>query len=119
MEITGQIVEQIKDKINCCACGRPLKNSKWINLCETNKIATWNYPKSRNVFIPNAPSQAVAIVCDDCMKTKLQPISAIELEPGQDGFGEVIYHALEELEDVPDWVRRAEEKLSRPSQLMN
>lgn len=106
----------IKENIKCCACEGSLKDSDHLNIVTTSKVAVWRFPSSGNVFIPNAPNQAVAVVCDNCIETKVEVKFAVEAEPG---FTNVTYHRLEDLEDEPEWVKKAKERLSRPSPIMN
>jgi len=62
---------------------------------------------------------AVAIICDTCVEAKAKVENAIELVPGIDGFSEVIYHKLDELEDMPKEYGDTKEKMSRIRPVLN
>lgn len=70
----------IKKNIKCCACGGSLENSRFINIVKTEKLATWKYPVSGRVDIPDYEPRAVAIVCDECIKNKKEIRHCIEWE---------------------------------------
>ena len=63
-----EIIDQIKDKVRCCACEGTMADSVNMNIVTTSKVSTWKFPVSRNILIKNSPSMAVAIVCDNCIK---------------------------------------------------
>jgi len=109
----------IKQNVKCCQCQGTLADSKTLNVVTTDKVATWKFPASGsvNVFIPNAPYNAVAIICDRCAESgDIKPKFAIEAEAG---CRKVTYHEIESLDDEPEWVKKAKKKLSKPSPVMN
>jgi len=107
----------IKQNVNCCACEGALADSKHIKIVATDKVATWKFPACGNVFIPNAPNTPVAIICARCGDSgDIKPNYVIEAEPG---YSKVTYHKIEDLEDEPDWVKQAKDKLSRPNPILN
>ena len=107
----------VKQNVKCCQCEGTLADSEHLNIVVTGKVATWKFPTAGNVFISNAPSTAIAIICDRCGDSgNINPKFAIEAEPG---YTNVIYHKLEDLEDEPEWVKNIKEKLSRPSPILN
>jgi hypothetical protein len=94
-----------------------LSNNKHLNIVITSKVATWQFPSSGNVFIPNAPKNAIAIICDQCANSgNIEPKFVIESNSLNAQF---TYHKIESLEDEPEWVKRAKEKLSRPNPVFN
>jgi len=107
----------VKQNVKCCQCEGTLADSKNLNIVATDKVATWKFPTGGNVFMPNAPKTAVGIICDKCGDSGDIKIKyVIEAEPG---YSKVMYHKIEDLEDEPEWAKRAKEKLSRPSPIMN
>jgi hypothetical protein len=112
-----ELSQWAKENAKCCQCEGTLKNDKHINLVTTSKIATWKYPASGNVFIPKAPNNAMAIICDKCADSgNIKPVFAIECNFTD---AQITYHKIESLEDEPEWVRQAKEKLSRPNPVFN
>ena len=106
----------VKQNVKCCACEGSLEGTKHMNICITGKVAHRLFPTASNVLIQNAPHNAVAIVCDNCIEAKTSIKFVIEAEPG---YTKVIYHKLEDLEDEPQWFKDIKERLSRPSPSMN
>jgi len=89
--------EWIKQNIECCYCGDSLKTSKYINLVQTGKKATWKYPTAGNVLLGKPPIEAVAILCDNCIDQKKKPLFAVEWN---NEHTQIEYHPLASLEDL-------------------
>jgi len=107
----------VKQNVKCCQCDGSLADAKHLNIVQTGKLAKWKFPSAGNFLIENCPPEAVAIICDQCVSTgNIKPVYAIESEPG---YKTVTYHKIEDLEDEPEWVKKAKEKLSIPSPIMN
>ena len=83
-------------KINCCACGGSLKDSKHINGICLNKKAAWVFPVWGNVLVKDSHGRATAFVCDQCLENKATPKFAVEFRKD----GGAIYHPVEDLESV-------------------
>ena len=98
----------LQQKAQCCECGRPMQDSPHLNLFVLNKVATWKFPVSNNIAIPNDVNHAVAIVCDACLNALLDehasPRLAVEIDPMAD---RLIYHLAEDLGDIPETVKAA------------
>lgn len=106
-----------KQNVKCCQCEGTLADTKHLNIVTSSKVAAWKFPSSGNVLIPNAPNNAVAIICDKCVGSgQINPKFAIEADPR---YAKVTYHEIESLEDDPEWVKKAKEKLSKPNPLLN
>ena len=117
--------EQIRKRVKCCVCEGSLEHSKYINIVALTKIATWDFPTAGNVFIPDAPNQAVAFVCDDCIRAAPRNNMAAHIKyavEATDDCTTIIYHNLDDLLDEPESVRLARERLSQlnyPNPTMN
>lgn len=89
----------------CCICDAPLANCEHVNIVNLDRVATWQHPVHKNVYYPNRPPGAVAIVCDDCLSEAVargkfaEPIPrAIELQGAH-----IFYHPTASLaERRPD-----------------
>ena len=92
------IEEWIKNNIKCCACCKPLKDSKYINGVLLERKAKWKNNTWGNV-IAGVSGYAVAIVCDECVKKKVKPKYAVEWD---DDKKEIRYHPVSELEPMSD-----------------
>ena len=86
-----------KKNIKCCAYGGSLETSRFINVIETKKLATWNFPVFGHIDIPDYEPRALAIVCDECIQNREKIRRCIEWE-GSPYL--VKYHDLDELEDA-------------------
>jgi hypothetical protein len=87
--------ELIRAKGKCCITGKPLSDSKNINVVMLENKATWQYPSAGNV-ITGESGKATAIVHDDCIKNGEidgEILYAIEIKNGS-----IIYHPVLELE---------------------
>lgn len=94
------------DRINktgrCCCCNAPLTSSRYCTLVNLAKQADWQTLAWRNVFFPERPRGAVAVVCDGCVDHAeaigfFDPpiLCAIEVDGPH-----IIYHALDTLRDL-------------------
>lgn len=82
----------------CCACNKPMKESKNMNGILLNKRASWENPTWDNLLLKEGIpriKRAAALVCDDCVEKKKMPQWAIEIRDKN-----VIYHDILTLEDV-------------------
>lgn len=117
------MIEEIEDwakkNIECCACGGSMETSRFINVVETKKLATWKFPVFGHIDIPDYEPRALAIVCDECIKNKAKIQRCIEWE-GSPYL--VKYHDIEELEDAKKNVSQMNYyfgKLYRHKKLLN
>jgi hypothetical protein len=82
----------IREKVNCCITGKPMKDSKYLNFVQLHMKAGWEFPVWGN-FITGETNMAVAYVHDDAIvKGKLigKVKHAIEIKGD-----EVIYHEIQ------------------------
>jgi hypothetical protein len=87
--------EEILRKTKCCVCERPMNDSKHCNIYELPYIATWDYPRFKNMFDPESSFHAVAVICDDCAeKSDYEILFALEFTQQ----GDIIYHKLTSLQ---------------------
>ena len=86
----------IEKNVKCCACCKPLKNSKNLHIVLLERKAKWK----DNTWgtIARTSGYALAIVCDECAKKRIEPKYAVELSKK----GEVRYHPVSELEPMTD-----------------
>lgn len=80
----------LRDRGACCCCNETMKNSKHINLVNTQMPATWDFPRWGN-FLTGEKNKAVAVVCDKCIEETLQLKFVIELNEGK-----IIYHSFQQ-----------------------
>ena len=97
----------------CCACEKPLKDSKHLNLITLDKAANWEFPTWGNVSAKKAEDRkgvrAVAIICDSCVEDKTVIKFAIDVKVvGNDpqkseAITETVirYHDVTTLKDMP------------------
>jgi len=90
----------IRENVKCCACGRPMKNSKNINGICLDKLATWENPVWGNILVKEKypEKRAVAIICDDCVAKKSKIKFAVSWS---NEYTNIQYHKIEELKDLP------------------
>lgn len=67
-------VEEILERVTCCACGGKLDR---LNLVELDRRAKWRFPIATNI-LTNEGDRAVAIYCDACVMAKADPVYAVE-----------------------------------------
>jgi len=93
---TEEWVERISEGVKCCACCKPLKNSKNLHIILLERKAKWK----DNTWgtIAGTSGYALAIVCDECAKKGIEPKYAVEMSKK----GEVRYHPVSELEPMSD-----------------
>jgi len=92
------VEEWIRKNVKCCACGKPLKDSRYINGVLLERKAKWKNNTWGNLIL-GVSGYAVAIVCDECVKKKVKPKYAVEWS---DDKREVRYHPVDELEPMSD-----------------
>jgi hypothetical protein len=78
----------------CACCAGKIGR---VNLVSLRKKAAWPYPQHGNLITGEAGG-AVAIVCDTCIEKD----SAVITEAVEYRGGELRYHGLESLEDLPE-----------------
>lgn len=100
--------EWIREAVKCCACESKLTRSRYINCICLDKKATWKNNTWGNV-IAGISGYAVAIVCDECVKSKVEPKYAVEWD---DDETEVRYHSVNELKPMPEKEERLLEILA-------
>lgn len=83
-------------KANCCACGRPITNSKFVNVVITNYRQDWEYPAACNIITAETHG-ASAVLCDACIEAKAQILHVIEIRDGQ-----IILHPVSDLEELDE-----------------
>ena len=93
---TEEWVEQISKGVKCCACCKPLKNSKNLHIVLLERKAKWE----DNTWgtIAGTSGYALAVVCDECAKKGIEPKYAVEMSKK----GEVRYHPVSELEPMSE-----------------
>jgi len=87
----------IRAKVKCCACGKPLKASRNLNLVCLMKEAKWLHPCWGN-YLLGVWGFAGAVLCDRCIQEDREPRYAVEWDLKR---GTVKYHPVEDLADVP------------------
>jgi hypothetical protein len=88
------MLDEILDRVNCCACGGPLDA---LNLVQLDYKATWKYPTCGYLLL-GIDNLAMAVICESCRTSKSPILNAVEFT-GEDGL-DVVYHPLEDLERV-------------------
>jgi hypothetical protein len=83
-------LEVLAGKADCCTCGRPMAQSKHVNIVTTDYEATWSFPVAGNI-LTDEHGLAVSIVCDGCVHAPVRRV----LEFRNDI--EIIYHPVEEI----------------------
>lgn len=88
-------IEYVKEHGKCCITGKPLRDSKYVNMVQLDYKATWEYPVWGNV-LTGATNMAVAYIHDeaiDCGGKLMGPVLyAVEF-----GEAEIIYHDVNTL----------------------
>ena len=89
-------VERISEGVKCCACCKPLKNSKNLHIVFLERKAKWK----DNTWgtIAGTSGYALAVVCDECAKRGIEPKYAVEMS----SKGEARYHPVNELEPMSE-----------------
>jgi hypothetical protein len=85
--------EAILHLVRCCSCGARL--GLRVNVVGTDRRAAWDFPTMGNVETGES-GQAVAFVCDACVKDGIKPSEAVEFL-GETG---VQYHQIAELKPL-------------------
>ena len=93
-------LEQIGEHGKCCITGKPLRDSKHVNLVQLDYKATWEYPVWGNV-LTGATNMAVAYIHDDAIDSDGNLIGPV-LHAVEFGEAEIIYHDVNTL--VPDGI---------------
>jgi len=93
--------EWIKENVKCCACGMPIRLSPHINIILLGLQAEWKYPAAGNILTGQPCIEALAIICDDCLKRKAKIKFAVEFEENPKN---VKYHSVEKLQQLPTYV---------------
>jgi hypothetical protein len=88
----------IKETVKCCACEMSMKLSPHINMIQLGLMAEWKYPAAGNILTGQPCIEAMAIICDDCVKRKAKIRFAVEFEVNLKG---VKYHSVEKLQKLP------------------
>jgi hypothetical protein len=88
--------DTIKAKVNCCACGESLANSKNVNCVLLDHVASWKFPTWGNILYGVPVIGAIAILCDACLKKRANPTSAVEWSDSN--LAQVTYHPVFELQ---------------------
>lgn len=93
-------VQFLKRKARCCITGRSMQSSRHVNLIMLDRICTWDHPYSQNLFIPEDPRHAIAVVHDctfdkETNSFKGKIIRAVEIKGDQ-----IIYHPVEDLDKI-------------------
>lgn len=89
-------------KCPCCACSMALTG--FVNMVITTHPQQWKYPQAGNVLTGERHG-AIAILCDKCIKAKVEIKNLVELRNG-----EVILHPVGEKEPTappmgsPAWI---------------
>ena len=97
----------ILNNVLCCACRKPLTESKHINGVTVNKKARWSSPSWGNILLEDSMGRAIGFVCDPCVDTarsKDFPIPilyVVEIDEKSSEEKSVKYHLITQLEDVP------------------
>ena len=93
---TEEWVGLIEKNMKCCACCKPLKDSKNLHIVLLERKAKWK----DNTWgtIARTSGYALAVVCDECAKKGIEPRYAVEMSKK----GEVRYHPVSELEPIPE-----------------
>ena len=92
------VEEWIRKNVKCCACGGSLRKSEHINGIMLERKAKWKNNTWGNIII-GISGYAIAIVCDECVKKRVEPKFAVEWD---DDKKEVRYHPVDELEPMTD-----------------
>jgi len=87
----------IKENVKCCACGMPMRLSPHINMVQLGLRAEWKYPAAGNVLTGQPCIEALAIVCDECVRRRAKIKYAIEWSSSR---RHVKYHKVEDLKPL-------------------
>jgi ribosomal protein L37AE/L43A len=93
----------VMDKVNCCGCGRPMSRSAHLNIMDTARVATWDYPVCGNVLSEDRTGRAAAFMCDRCIEQNHAPRYAVEFTKDRD----VLYHELAGLAVAQEMFKKA------------
>jgi hypothetical protein len=95
--VEDELGEWIRKHIRCCSCGRTLRKSGSMYFICLDKLSTWLTPIWINDRLKRKypEPRALAVVCDKCLSGEVK--YAVEW-----GEGEVKYHPVGELEDLPE-----------------
>lgn len=90
----------LKRQGKCCITGKPLVDSKHVNLVNLDVKAQWNYPVWGNI-LTGVEGMALAVVHDDAIN-KGQPISPVKYAIEITGKlnKEIHYHEVETLKGL-------------------
>ncbi len=88
-------------RAKCCISERPLADCEYMNVIQTDYIATWKYPVISNMLMKNDYRHAVAYIHDDYAPKKagdkIPDIKfVIEFKDG-----DIIYHPVDTLQKGP------------------
>lgn len=87
-------------KAKCCISERPLSDCEYVNMMQTDYLATWDYPYVSNVLLRNDYKHAVAYVHDDYAPrpgAEIPPLKFVIEIQGDN----IIYHPVETLQKGP------------------
>lgn len=88
---------QILKKAKCCVCEVDMIDSAHCNVMELPYVATWDYPRMRNLFSPDKTYHAVACICDNCIQAG-KALTGIRWALQFTKDGEIIYLDIQKLE---------------------
>lgn len=91
-------VKKVRRKVRCGCCRGKL--GRLVNFVELGRRAAWEYPSAGNV-ITGEFGRAVAVICTKCVRQCRHPGHPPILEAVEFRGDEVVYHPVEELEEVP------------------
>jgi len=87
----------IKETVRCCACEMPMRLSRYINFVQLGKLAKWKYPAAGNVITGQPSIEAMAVVCDECIRLRATIKYAVEWDNEKTY---VKYHRVQDLEPL-------------------
>lgn len=98
----------------CCVSGKPMHDSKYMNMVATEFKVRWQYPRTGNLEA-GIDGLAVAIIHDDCINPETgqttEPIKWVVETTGE----KIIYHPVGEMEIHPAY---KPSRIIRPSNFL-
>jgi hypothetical protein len=106
MKLDTKTLDEFKAVALCCACGRPMSETKRVNFVFLGKKATWKFPVVIELMTGTLEG-ALSVVCTECTmedftaKANGDKFSQIEIHYAIEfRNGECFYHPIDDLENL-------------------
>jgi hypothetical protein len=110
-------IDWIRKNVRCCACGRPLSETRYINYVCLDRLATWKNPTWKNILLEDMSPEprALAVLCDKCIEENRLPEYAVEWDVESNLIS---YHRVEELTPLPSLEEVRKKKLDEITRIL-